>query len=155
MSAARRSLLVGTLTVGTLDLVDAFMFYGLRNGIPPPRILQSIASGILGAPAFQGGWPTAVLGGLLHYFIAFGIVGVYWGISRRARFLTGNVWIWGTLFGLAVYAVMNYVVVPLSAAPLKPPAGPAMVNGLLIHVFGVGIPSAWFACRAAAASMST
>ena len=36
-----------TLLVGTLDISDAFIFYGLR-GVTPARILQGIASGVLG-----------------------------------------------------------------------------------------------------------
>ncbi len=45
----------------------------------------------------------------------------------------------------------SYVVVPLSAAGGRggSPPLPVLVNGLLIHAFGVGLPSALFA-RAAA-----
>ena len=42
---------------------------------------------------------------------------------------------------------MNYVVIPLSAAAGGgglPPA-PVLINGVLIHIFGVGIPAVWFA----------
>lgn len=47
------------------------------------------------------------------------------------------------LYGLVVYAVMNFIVLPLSAAPPRnAPAGAVLLNGLLIHVFGVGLPSA-------------
>jgi len=42
----------------------------------PIRIFQS-ASGLLGRAAFSGGLRTAILGGALHYFIAFMIVVPY------------------------------------------------------------------------------
>jgi hypothetical protein len=41
-----RALGYGTLAVGTLDILDAFIFFGLRSGAPPQRILQGIAGGL-------------------------------------------------------------------------------------------------------------
>src|SRR5580765_8229971 len=41
-------ILFGTLVVGTLDLLDAVVFFRIRNGVPPLRIFQSIAAGLLG-----------------------------------------------------------------------------------------------------------
>jgi hypothetical protein len=136
-----RALLVGTLLVGTLDILDAFIFFGLR-GVAPVRILQSIASGWLGKGAFTGGTPVAILGIATHYFIAFGIVATFLGASRLVPALARHPFVTGPLYGLAVYAVMNYVVIPLSAAASRPPAPPVLVNGLLIHMLGVGLPSA-------------
>ncbi len=145
-----QALLFGTLTVGVLDILDALIFFGLR-GVAPVRILQSIASGLLGREAYQGGLPTAALGMLLHFFIAFVVVAVYYLAGRRLSFLASRPWLFGPLYGLLVYAVMNLVVLPLSAAVTgPPPAGAVLVNGLLIHAFGVGLPSALFA-RAALA----
>ena len=140
-----QAILFGTLTVGVLDILDAFIFFGLR-GVAPIRILQSIASGLLGREAYSGGLTTAALGTLLHFFIAFVVVVTYYLASRRLPFLTRRPWLFGPLYGLLVYAVMNLVVLPLSAAVTgPPPAGAALVNGLLIHAFGVGLPSALFA----------
>ena len=145
-----RTLVVGTLTVGSLDLADAFIFFGLR-GVEPVRILQSIASGLLGRDAYAGGAATAVLGALLHFAIIAVIVMVYLAASRRAPSLVRRPWLYGPLYGLAVYAVMNQVVVPLSAAAVGPTTPAAFVNGLLIHAFGVGLVTALFA-RAAQAT---
>jgi hypothetical protein len=44
-----------------------------------------------------------------------------------------------------VYGIMTWVVVPLSAAASNPPSLPVLINGLLIHAWGVGLPSALFA----------
>ena len=49
------------------------------------------------------------------------------------------------LYGVCVYGVMTYVVVPLSAAGHGPFVLAVFLNGLLIHIFGVGIPAAFFA----------
>lgn len=43
-SGAWKGILVGGVIAGILDIIFAFIFYGLR-GTPPVRILQSIASG--------------------------------------------------------------------------------------------------------------
>jgi hypothetical protein len=139
-----RALTLGTLTVGVLDAIDAIVFFGVR-GATPTRVLQSIASGLLGRAAFSGGAATAALGAVLHFFIAFVIVATYYLASRRFPFLTRNVLITGPLYGLIVYGVMTLIVVPLSAAGGGLPSMPVLVNGLLIHAFGVGLPSAMFA----------
>lgn len=139
--------LLGGLAVGVLDLLDAFVFFGLR-GVPPLRILQSIASGVLGRSAFQGGLATGLLGLGLHFGIATTIVAWYYFVSRWNRTLVTRPWLWGPLYGLVVYFVMYDIVLPLSAAAIAPRPPIVIWNGLLIHVVGVGIPSA-LAARAA------
>jgi uncharacterized membrane protein YagU involved in acid resistance len=146
-----RALLYATLVVGTLDALDAIVFFGIRSGAPPIRIFQSIAAGLLGRPAAtSGGIATALLGAALHYFIAFAIVATFFVASRYIGILRrAPIWS-GLLYGVAAYLVMNVVVVPLSAAgsgrlawPL--PVNAVLINGLLIHMFGVGLPSSLFA----------
>lgn len=51
-----RAILWGGLIAGALDLLYAFVWYGPR-GVSPVRILQSIASGLLGADAYEGAPP--------------------------------------------------------------------------------------------------
>ena len=142
----RQAVLSGTLVVGTLDALAAVVFFGLRSGAQPIRIFQGIASGLIGPAARQGGLETAALGVALHYLIACGIVLTYFLVSRRVRLLTRDPVICGLLYGLAAYAVMNLVVIPLSkiGGPTMPPL-PVLANGLLIHMFGVGLPAALFA----------
>jgi hypothetical protein len=139
-----RALLYGTLVVGILDLADAFVFFGLR-GARPIRILQSIASGLLGRAAFSGGLRTALLGASLHFFIAFVVVAAFFIASRRVAILRRSpVWS-GLIYGVAVYVVMNFVVLPLSAAGRGTFSWPVVTNGLIIHMLGVGLPSSLFA----------
>ncbi|MCB1057870.1 MAG: hypothetical protein KDD11_20405 [Acidobacteria bacterium] len=139
-----QALFFGTLTVGGLDIVDALVFFGLR-GVPPIRIFQSIASGLLGKSAYAGGLPTAFLGGLLHFFIAFGVVAVFLLASRRFPQLARHPLLLGPVYGLLVFAVMYLVVLPLSAAGGRLPSGTSLINALAIHMLGVGLPSALFA----------
>ena len=143
MRSILRAALWGTAIAGTLDIVYAIVFYGLRNGIAAIRILQSVASGLLGAPAYRGGVPTALLGLALHFAIMFVIAVLFVAASKRLAPLRQHALVAGTAYGLAVYAVMNYVVLPLSAFPQRgTPATLVIALGLLVHVVLVGMPIA-------------
>jgi hypothetical protein len=148
-----RAILYGGLVVGVLDLLDAFIFFGLRSGARPLNILHSIAAGALGRDAARaGGLRTAALGVLLHFAIAFIITAIYVVASRFLPVLRKRWIVCGLAFGVAAYFVMTFVVVPLSNAgpgriSLAPPALPILLNGLAIHALGVGLPAAYFASR--------
>ena len=135
-----------TLLVGVLDLSDAFIFYALR-GIPPIRILQGIAGGIYGRAALGMGHRAALIGLLCHFFIAFSATTVFLLTSRKLP-LGRHPWIYGSLFGIALYIVMNYVVLPLSKIGLRPtPPLVPLINGVAALVFCIGIPLAFIARR--------
>src|SRR5438132_1340454 len=106
---AYRAILMGGLIAGALDITFAFIFYGMRNGSSPVRILQSIASGALGAKAFTGGAKTAILGGVFHFFIAISAAAIYYFASRVLRFMVTHAVISGILYGVCVYIIMNCV----------------------------------------------
>jgi hypothetical protein len=135
-----------TLIIGTLDIADAIIFYALR-GVSPIRILQGIAFGLLGRPAFSGGIPTALLGLALHFFIAATVATIYILASRKFP-LSRHPFLYGTLYGIAVYIVMNYVVLPLSHIGLRPlPPLVPLINGVAALIFCIGIPTALIAHR--------
>jgi hypothetical protein len=142
--APGRALFYGTLVVGALDILEVMVFAGMR-GVAPIRVLQGVASGLLGRGAYGGGVPAAALGALLQFFIAFVVVAVYQLASRRLPVLVRAPLLCGALYGVLVYAVMNLVVVPASEAAIGKPTAAGVINGLLIHALGVGIPSALFA----------
>ena len=146
-------LALGALAVGLLDGADALIFFGLR-GVEPRLIAQSIASGLLGPAAFRGGAGTILLGIVLHFCVAASIVGTCYAVVRLWPGLARNPIAFGIAFGLVAYAVMNFVVVPLSNAAGGAKPASVIVNGLLIHALGVGIPSA-LAARAALRSRGT
>jgi hypothetical protein len=135
-----------TLLVGTLDISDAFIFYGLR-GVSPVRILQGIASGVLGRASFSMGHRSALLGLFFHFFIAFSAATVFLLASRKFP-LARDPWLYGALFGVALYCVMNYIVLPLSKIGLRPtPPLIPLINGVAALVFCIGIPLAFIARR--------
>ncbi len=139
---AGRAILWGTVAVGVGDALDALVFFGLR-GAAPIRIFQSIASGLLGREAYQGGLPIALLGVGLHFFIACGIVCTYYLASRKIPLLARRPVSCGLAYGVVAFFVMNYVVVPLSAAPFSGKFSlPVFLNGVIGHALLVGLPSA-------------
>jgi hypothetical protein len=141
-----KAIALSCLIAGTLDISDALIFYGLR-GVSPIRLLQNIASGLLGRIAFTQGWLSAIFGLLLHYLIATTVATIYIFASRRLP-LSRHPFFFGTLYGIAVYVVMNYVVLPLSKIGPHPlPQLIPLVNGVAALIFCIGIPIALIARR--------
>jgi hypothetical protein len=129
-----RSILAGGAIAGTLDLTSAFITFG-------PNVPHNIAAGLLGREAIHGGLFTWILGVLLHYFIAFSAATVYCLASRKLEFLRDHWLVCGLFFGIAVFLVMNLIVLPLCAFHY---AGPyqlrGLIQGLVVHMLIIGLP---------------
>jgi hypothetical protein len=131
------AILVGGLVAGTLDASLAFQAVG-------PRMPQGIASGLLGPRSFQGGAATWILGLLLHFFIALSMAAIYFAASRTLPFLKEYPLICGLFYGMALYLVMNLVVVPLSAIHARGPmARVDLIHGLVVHMVLIALPIAY------------
>ena len=139
---ARFAILVGGGIAATLDLIYAILYSSIR-GVPAMRVMQSVASGVLGQPAYDGGAQTAVLGVCLHYAMAFLIAAIFWFASRRLAFMTRRPFLTGFAYGVCVYLVMNFVVIPLSAFPTAMTFTPVRVAiNLIAHMLLFGLPIA-------------
>ena len=143
-----RAILWATLVAGALDISAAIILRGTLNGMAASRVLQSVASGVLGRDAFSGGPPIAALGLLAHFLIMAGIATVFYLASRKLPLLT-NHWVgFGLVYGAIVYLMMSFVIVPLSAFPGKlVPSVAAFVEGIVVHMICVGLPIAYFTSR--------
>jgi hypothetical protein len=137
------AILAGGLLAGILDITDAIVTWGLR-GVSAGRILQSVASGLLGRAAYDGGFATMALGTFLHFFIATGAAATYVAASSRLPVLTRRAVPCGLAFGVGVYLFMSYVVLPLSAFPSRSGAFSlsAFLHGIIGHALLVGLPIA-------------
>jgi hypothetical protein len=141
--------LAGGLVAGTLDIAYACAFWAMKAGVPAERIFQSVAAGLLGQASFEGGGATAALGLALHYLITLSMSLVYYLAARHWPLLWRRPLLCGAGYGLLLYGIMNYVVVPLSAA-----AGPGSKDPLWVmltiaaHMLLVGVPIALFTQRA-------
>jgi hypothetical protein len=142
-----RAILIGGLVAGTLDILDAFAFSYAASGVTPVRVLQAVASGVLGRSSYQGGVATALLGLTLHFFIATTAAAVFVAASRAMPALRRHAVTFGLLFGLAMYFTMYWIVLPLSAFRAGAFNWPSFINGILIHALGVGLPIALIARR--------
>ncbi len=152
-SSAIPAILIGGGIAGALDITYAIVFSAWR-GVPAMRLLQSVSSGLLGAPAFNGGMPTAALGLFLHFCIAFAWAAIFYIASRSVPFLTRKAVISGIVYGLLIYAIMNLVVLPVSAFPRKVTFPPlVLATGLFVHMFFIGLPIALAVRYAATASL--
>jgi hypothetical protein len=134
------TILCGGLAVGVLDILKPILFTTFRGG-STIRVLQSVASGALGRAAYQGGLPTALLGLALHFLIAFSVFAVYYAVSRWARLPVKHALLLGPLYGVAVYFFMQFVVFPLSAIGSVKHPPDILADGILTHIFCVGLPT--------------
>ncbi len=136
-----QAILTGGLICGVLDITAAFIVYGYF-GLKPLRLLQGIASGLLGRQSYSGGAATALLGLLCHFVIAFGAAAIFVAASRVMPFLIRRAILAGALYGMIVYFFMNRVVVQLSRAAHNPFSLKFMIIGVIVHIFCVGLPIA-------------
>lgn len=130
-------ILVGGALAGTFDLTSAFITLGPKNPL-------LIAGGLLGRQALRGGAGTWMLGVVLHYSIAFSAAAIYCLSSRRLSFLKEHWLVCGLFYGIAIYLVMNLVVLPLCAYHyMGPYQYKDMLRGILIHMTIIGLPIAF------------
>lgn len=108
----RLAVLYGGFVAGSLDILAA----ALINRVDPLVILRAIASGLLGRAAFQGGLPVAALGLLLQWAMSLLIAAIFVLAARRLAWMCRRWVLAGLAYGVVVFVVMEFVVVPLSAA---------------------------------------
>ena len=148
MNNTWRFVLTGGVVAGTFDIVYACVFWAIKRGVSPLRILQRVASGWLGPASLTGGLASAALGLVTHFFIATSMSVTYYLVARRWPALWERPVPYGTAYGLLLYGIMNYIVVPLSAAgpSSKDPVWVGM--SIAVHMLLIGLPIALFARRA-------
>jgi hypothetical protein len=105
---------VGGLVAGTVDIGAA----ALINSVSPMLIVHYIASGVLGKAAFSVGAPAAWLGLLLQWAMSVVIAAIYWFVTAGMPSLRQRWWLGGLLAGVVIFLVMNFIVMPFSAAPV-------------------------------------
>jgi len=140
-----RPILFATLVAGTLDILAAVgltLFYGRE----PANMLRYVASGPF-PPATEWGAAGAALGLAVHFAIMAVMAAIYLAAAERLPSLRRRPLLWGVIYGLTTYAVMNLVVVPLRFAAPLPPSTRAIATQLFCHIVLVGLPIAMIAAR--------
>ena len=130
-----RPILVGGGIAGILDQISAFISLG--HNVP-----RNVAAGLIGHhAAFSPSIFPWVLGFFLHFFIAYTAATIYCLASRKLPFLAGHWFVCGLYYGISVFLVMYFIVMPLCAFHY---AGPyqlrGLIQGLLAHMLLIGLP---------------
>lgn len=118
---AVKAILAGGLIAGTIDLGAA----SLINHLGLVIILRAVASGLLGKAAMQGSAAVAVLGLLLQWGMSLLIAAIFVIAALKLTWLTARPVAAGLAYGVVVFLVMNYAVMPLSAVRRVPHFSPA------------------------------
>jgi hypothetical protein len=150
--ARLRAVLFGGLIGGAGDILFAIVFAGI-HGRSPVWLLQTVATGVLGQSAYDGGVPAALLGLAGHFVMSFLWAALFVALAARIPQLVAKPAISGPIYGVLVFLAMRLVVLPASAFPYPvsfklDSAGP----DLLSHMFLFGLPIALAAARAFAPS---
>jgi hypothetical protein len=129
------AILAGGGVAGLLDILMAMYTWSWR-------VPRAIAGGLLGPRVFRSeSLAIWSLGLFLHFFILCVAAAIYYVASRRMTFLRQYALVCGLFYGIAIWLVMNLVVVPLSALHNFGPFEYAgLVQGLLVHMLLVGLP---------------
>ena len=140
-----RTIAVATLVAGTLDILFAVMltlFYGREPG----AMLRYVGSGPFPA-ATEMGAAGSLLGLAVHFALIAIMAAVFVLAARQYPALVERPLLWGTLYGLTTYVVMNWIVVPLRFDAPLPPSTVAIATQLFAHIALVGLPIALIAAR--------
>ena len=133
MSKKPLAMVAAGLAGGAADILTAFVIYRPAS---PERILQAVASGLLGPASFDQGMTSAAIGLICHFVISIIFAGLYVVGAGYAPVLLRKPILGGLTFGVFVYGVMNAIVVPLSmAADRTTPPDQMTALGLMAHAF--------------------
>lgn len=141
--AALLAALSGGVLAGTIDIGAACLI----TGRSVTYILQAIAGGLLGERSFSGGTQTAILGLFLQEFMGILIAAIYVGATFALPVLNQR-WVrFGLAYGVVIFFVMNYMVLPLSAWRLVPHFSVAHFAANMAAMLLFGSIVAYFAGR--------
>jgi len=147
---AFRAIVPAWLVVGILDISSAFIIWICR-GVSPIHGLQGLVLPLLGPATFEGGFGTAAMGLALHFFIALVVVLVFYAASRKIRVLREQAALSGVLYGVAVYLVMYWIVLPAAFPKFRHSLSNDPL-AIAIHIVLIGLPTALILRRAAPSS---
>jgi hypothetical protein len=154
--SVRQAILTGWLFCGVLDITAACVQAWVQASRTPWQVLKGVAFALWGRAALDGGAGFAAIGLAMHFTVALTWTLVFYVLNRRLAFLrTAPLFIIGPLYGVVVFAAMNYGTLPFlswlrSFYLGTPPRWPGSMSWpqLLIHMAFVGLPIVWGVRRA-------
>lgn len=145
MNKTSSAILKAGLIAGSLDILLAFANAWWSSGVSPMRVLQFIASGLLGGKAFQHSYGVALLGLGIHFFISFFWTILFFIIYHHYKKIARSPFSQSVFYGIFVWLVMNLLVLPLTNVPKSDLQWPEAIKGIIILIIAIGLPLAHFA----------
>ena len=134
------------LLVGSLDILTALIDYYITRGKNPLIVLKFIASGVLGKKALTGGTDMIAAGFLFHYIIAFSFTIFFFWLYPKLRILSRNRILTGIAYGIFIWCIMNFLVLPLSNIPSPITYKVSkVIKATLILIVMIGLPLSFIA----------
>lgn len=142
MDRTLKAIVAGTVVAGTLDLLIA-LGLGYFIGQGAGEALRGIASGPFGPAMVDGGVGAALVGLVTHYAIMAVMVTVFVVVAGGWTALTRQPVAAGIGYGVILYLVMHWLVLPGRFPGAFPQTGAWQVAGALFsHCVGAGLPIA-------------
>ena len=142
-----RTISLTALLTGILDITAAIVHYYILNGTGPERMFKTIASGVFGKQAIEGGILMITWGVVFHFMIAFLFTAFLFLVYPKVAAWIKNKFLVAILYGIFTWAVMNLVIVPLSITHKLPSDPEKMIITALILICMIGLPVALIAHR--------
>jgi hypothetical protein len=143
--AISRAIVIATVIAGTLDILSAFAWAILADGTPL-GVLTGIGSAIVDREAFANPYVLPAIGLALHFGIMLVMATVYLLAASRISLLNRLAVLSGIGYGLVLWGVMYWVVLPHrwpTLFPVDPRLDPkGFAEDLFSHIVLVGIPIA-------------
>jgi hypothetical protein len=136
-------ILLTWLLCGTLDALSAIV---LNPQVPAAAIFKYIASGFFGKAAAVGGTDMVVYGVLFHYFIALVFTTLLFLSYPTFIKIFRNKILLAFVWGILIFVIMNFVVVPyLSHIVQRPMKLAGVLKNLAALIVAFGFPIAFIA----------
>lgn len=134
-------ILITWLFAGTLDILCAIFLLANGNAI---GVFRYIAKAVFGEMAFKEGFEMVVFGAVSHYFIALCFVAGYFFMAVSLPFLRNYKIVGGLLYGIFIWAFMQFLVLPLTHNIPEPVTFRSAWKNCLILMVAVGLPTSLF-----------
>lgn len=137
MKSALKIIFFSGILAGMLDCFSAVVFLGNMNFA---GVWKYVASGYFGNAAFAGGNAMVVYGLLFHFSIAFFWAMVYYFLVSKIHFFTNNPVLGGLLYGVVIWLVMTFLVLPMANIPRRSFSLIGAIKNVTILMICVGLP---------------
>jgi len=133
------------LLVGSLDIIAACTQYYIKTGKNPENVLKYVASGVFGKDASIGGTMMSVYGLVFHFINALLFTLFFFLVVSKFRFASANRILTGIVYGAFMWAVMRFLVLPLSNVQLLPLTLSGSLIAIAILIVCIGLPLSFMA----------